>query len=147
MRRTIAATTLVLAALLGLTACTGAPGTASSGHADADGDGGQSVADACQIIQQTIADAADDFQGGATSDPAAIADAMQSAASELQDAASRVTNDEVAALLPSLQDMFGQTAEVMQGLVDGDVSKVGDLAGLGQQFQETTQKFQDLCAG
>ncbi len=52
----------------------------------------------------------------------------------------------MAALLPSVQDMYGNVAEVMQALVDGDLTKLGELGELGTSFQETTERFQEPCA-
>ncbi len=151
MNRRIAALALAAVALLGLTACTGAPpfGGGTAGPTigtDAPGDDGQSVSDACDLIATTITEATTEFESAASADPAAIVEAMKSAAQKLADAAGRVTNDEVAALLPDLQAMFDQTSEVMQALVDGDVSKLGDLTELGETFQDTTTRFQELCS-
>ena len=71
---------------------------------------------------------------------------MRSAAAELSDTAAQITNDEVAALVPSLQDMFTQVAEVMDAVVRGDTSKVSELSELGEQFQATSEAFQQVCA-
>lgn len=149
MNRTITALALTAVALFGLTACTGttAPST-SSGVSQPGVDSGseQSVADACALIQETIVDATGDFENAQGGDPAAVVEAMKTAAGKLAEASSQVTNAEVAALLPSLQEMFQRTSDVMQALVDGDASKLGDMAELGQSFQDTSERFQELCA-
>jgi hypothetical protein len=67
-------------------------------------------------------------------------------AAELSDTAAQVTNDEVAALLPSVQDMFSQVAEVMDAVVKGDVTKVDELSQLGEQFRATSEAFQEVCS-
>ncbi|MFH8250573.1 hypothetical protein ACH3VR_09445 [Microbacterium sp. B2969] len=149
MNRRIAALTLAAVALLGLTACTATPDSSASSSptsSDAPGDEGQSVADACSLIQDTITQATREFSDAATEDPAAVVAAMRSAADKISAAASQITNDDVAAILPDLQAMFAKTAEVMQGIVQGDVSKLDELTALGDSFKETSQRFEDLCS-
>ncbi|MFE1665483.1 hypothetical protein [Microbacterium sp. P02] len=152
MRRTIAGLTIALCAVLGLTACTGSTSGASPTSSgapaavDQTGDEGQSVTDACALIQDTIADASAEFESVAAQDPAAVVESMNAAASKLADAAPSITNDEVAGVVAPLQEMFAKTAEVMAAVAKGDVTKLGDLSDLGTQFQETGEKFQALCA-
>ena len=140
---------ITVGAAAGLTACTGSPtsGLASptAQSSDLPGDDGQSAADACALVQQSIDDAADEFAGIATADPAAVVEAMRSAAERLSATATEITNDEVAALVPSLQDMFGQVGEVMDAVAKGDVTKAGELSELGEKFQATSQAFQEVC--
>ena len=76
----------------------------------------------------------------------AVAEAARAAADSLASAASQITNDEISALLPELQDMFTQTAEVMDSVASGDLSQIGDAAEIGESFQVTVTKFQELCA-
>jgi hypothetical protein len=143
--------TLSAVALLGLAGCTTGPTDTSSTqsgasqNADEAGDGGQSTADACALVQETISSATSDFEEGAE-DPAAVGEAMNAAAEKLSGVASQVTNDEVAALLPSLQEMFVKAGEVMAAVSGGDMSKVEDLTELGSTFQETSEALQDICA-
>ncbi len=151
MHRRLTALALATIALFGLSACTGAPAatpssSSSSGAQTGGGGDGQTVAEACALIQDTIAGATGEFESAASADPAAIVEAMKTAASQVAEAASQVTNEEVAALLPSLQEMLTQTSELMQALVDGDVSKLGEMSEIGESFQETTERFQELCA-
>ena len=159
-RRTAALTlfaTLGVAGLVGLSGCTGAPAAPSSSTAgtgtggssqqeDAGGDAGQSTQDACALVQDTISDATARFESAGSEDPAAVIEAMNAAANQLAEAAPQITNDEVAALIPSLQGMFTQAGEVMTAVVAGDTSKIEDLAGLGTSFQETSEAFQKVCA-
>lgn len=148
--RALAALSLTAAAAWGLTACTGSPSasapTASSQSSDEPGDAGQSKADACALIAESIQDATAEFEGIATADPAAVVDAMGAAAEQLSDTATQVTNDEVAAVLPSVQAMFAEVAEVMDAIARGDVTKVDDLSQLATEFQETSDAFQEVCA-
>src|SRR5690242_2129831 len=101
MNRRIAALTMAAVALLGLTACTGPgstppkPSVSTSGEADgSDGDAGdgQSVEEACALIQQTMTEATEEFSNASTEDPAAVVEAMKAAAEKLQDAASQISN-------------------------------------------------------
>lgn len=148
--RSIAAFTIAATAALGLAACTGSPspagsGAASQGSADGPGDAGQSTADACALVQDTISEATDEFESASAEDPSSVVASMNAAADKLGATASQITNDEVAALLPELQEMFATTADVMQSIVDGDTSKLGDLSELGTDFQATGEKFQAIC--
>ena len=151
MSRRIAALSIIAAAVFGLTACTSSPtaptSTPTSQNSDQPGDEGQSTADACGLVQQSIEDATAEFENAATTDPATAAQAMISAAERLADTAAQVTNDEVAALLPELQDMFAKVGEVMNAVVTGDASKAGELAQLGTELRETSEAFQEVCAG
>lgn len=152
MSRRVIALAIAAAALLGLTACTGSPAadgsTASqpAGGADGEGDGGQSVADACALVQDTITEATDEFEEAASADPAAVVEAMKSASEKLGALASQITNDQVAAVLPSLEEMFAEVSEIMSAIVEGDLTKIDDLTAIGESFQQTTESFQELCA-
>jgi hypothetical protein len=139
-------------ALLGITGCTGAtngsgasPESSSSAPAQ-DSGGEQTTEEACTIVQETISGATGEFEGLDTEDPGAAVEAMQAAAQSLTDVSSEITNDEVAALVPSLQSMFEQVADVMEAIVAGETDRLGEIEELGAQFQETTTQFQELCA-
>lgn len=157
LSRRLTALTLAGVAMLGLTACTGAS-TVSDGSrptssasepkpsVDVQGDEGQSTADACALVEDTISQASAEFENISSEDPTALVEAMRSAAQQLSDASSQITNDQVAALVPSLQEMFSKVADVMQALAEGDASKLGEVEQLGTSFQETSAAFQELCA-
>jgi len=156
--RLLAALALAATATFGLSACTGSPdappaatgsgggASAPAGSGDESGDGGQSTADACALVQDTISTATDDFQSASPEDPGAVADSMTAAAEQLGTISADVTNDQVAAVVPELRDMFTQASEIMRAVADGDMSRVGDLTELGTRFQETGQRFADICA-
>jgi len=153
MNRRITALTIAVAALLGLTACTASPGTAPTAGDTTEvaeetpsGDDGQSVAEACALVRGTVEQAAEDFRSAAQDDPGAVVEAMNSAAAKLTEAAEQITNDDVAALLPGVQEMLTATGEILQDIVEGDVSKIAELGTLGETFQDTVQEFEDLCA-
>lgn len=147
----IAALSIAVIALFGLSACTGAPAPSSSAGADqapdAAGDGGQSKQDACALLQQSLEDVTAEFEAvSSASDPAAAVAAMTAASATLADLSTQVTNDEVAAILPSLQETFGEAFSVMEAILQGDASKIEDLSALGEKFQDSTQAFQEVCA-
>ena len=71
---------------------------------------------------------------------------MSAAAQRLSDAASQVTNDEVAALLPPLQAMFERGRGGHERAVAGDQTRLAELPGLVADFQAAGERFQDLCA-
>ncbi|MDY0910550.1 hypothetical protein [Microbacterium sp. CFBP9034] len=161
--RRFAALTLTAVALLGLTGCTGfptgasTPGVSPTSSADAEGgaddgsgegssDGSQTTEEACQLVQDTITDATAEFENVDGQDPSAVVDGMKAAAERLAETSSQITNEEVAAVVPSLQQMFEQVAEVMAAIVDGETDRLGELEEIGTTFQETTEQFQELCA-
>lgn len=155
--RRIAALTLAAVALVGLTGCTGfsagsgspAPtssATEGAGSDDGSGDGTQTTAEACQLVTDIMTEATAEFENMDANDPDAVVQAMEAAVASLDDAQSQVTNAEVAAILPDMQEMFQQVADIMAAIVAGDASKVGELQELGTSFQETGQRFEELCA-
>lgn len=148
MSRRIAALALVAVAALGLSACTGLPaggGATGGAGADSSGDGGQTIAQACTLVQDTITQTASEFEQAAQQDPATVVAGMQAAAERIGSTASQVTNDQVAAILPSLQDMYAQLGDIMQSIGEGDVTRLADLASLTADFQETMQTYGELC--
>lgn len=151
MSTRIVAVIIALVAVCGVSGCAASPtppsGTATSRSEDLPGDEGQSTEDACALIQERIQEATEEFERAATTDPATAAEAMTAAAERLAASAAEITNDEVAALLPSLEDMFAEVGEVMTEIAQGDVSKVDDLAELGSELRATSEAFQDVCTG
>ena len=92
-----------------------------------------------------MTDASAEFENMDPNDPDAVVEAMDAAVQSLAEASNQVTNEEVKAILPELQSMFGQVADLMSAIVEGDASKVGELEELGEGFQETGARFQELC--
>lgn len=142
-RRIPAAILLGVAVLLG--GCTAAGSGSSSSRADAPGDEGQSTAEACTIVRETVDEATTAFASASPDDPAAVVDALQSASARLAEVAPRVTNDEVAALLTPLGDMFTRAAEAMEALAGGDVTRMMEISELSTSLQESAAAYQDLC--
>ena len=154
LHRRLAAVAIAATAIFGLSACTGAPvvsngtpSSESSAPAEDNGGGeGQTVAEACALISDTMTQATEEFENLSAEDPAAAVAAMDAAVQALTDASSEITNEEVAALMPSLQNMFQSLADALRALADGDMSKLAEFENLGTEFQETGTRFQELCA-
>jgi hypothetical protein len=152
--RSFAAVTLAAVALFGLAACTGAPSSSDSGapaNSSAPGDGAgnggaQTTEEACALVQDTITDVTTEFENVGTDDPAAAVEAMETAAQRISELAPEITDEQVAATLPALQELFEQAAEVVGAIVEGDTSKLGEFEELGPSMQESMQEFQELCA-
>ena len=139
----IAVLTVAAVTVLGLTGCTGGAGTpASSDRSDG---GTQTTAEACDLVNDIMTDASAEFENMDPNDPDAVVEAMDAAVQSLAEASDQVTNEEVKTILPELQSMFGQVAVLMSAIVEGDASKVGELEELGEGFQETGARFQELC--
>ncbi|MHC2999514.1 hypothetical protein [Microbacterium sp. HJ5] len=154
--RRIAALTLAAVAVFGLAGCTGFPAgsgtpapstssTADGGAGAGSDDGTQTTAEACQLVQDTITDATAEFEQATTDDPAAVAEAFQAAAQSIADATGEVSNEEVAALLPPLQDVFERVAEVLPAIIEGDTSRTEEFQELGADLQTSMEQFNELC--
>ncbi len=129
-------------AALGLTGCSAGGYPDSNGQAEQS----QSVADACAIVTDEVDSAVAGFQGASQDDPAVAVEAMRSASDALGQAANRVTNREVGALIPDLQDLFSQLGDATEDvLVNGDDSQAGTLQSLAGDFEGTLTEFQELC--
>ncbi|MGZ0711537.1 hypothetical protein ACWPKO_24725 (plasmid) [Coraliomargarita sp. W4R53] len=159
--RTFATLALATTLMLGATACTGSPqaddatpeatNSADSSQAttpspDAEGDNGQSTAEACLLVQDTITAATDEFDNVSQEDPTAVVDALQAAADQLGAIEGDVTNDAVAALVPTLQAQLREVGETMGEILAGNIDSMDDLEELGTSFQETTAEFEKICA-
>lgn len=151
MHRSIAAVVLAVIAALGLAACTASPTPSGTGTATAEagpdgpGDAGQSTEDACALVRDSVVAAAEEFETAAADDPASVVEAMRAAAERLGQTASDITNDRVAALLPSLEQMYGQMGDVLEALANGDLDQSGEFADLATTFRDTMDRFRDVC--
>ncbi|MEV8266792.1 hypothetical protein [Microbacterium sp. NPDC076911] len=142
--------------VFGAAACTGSPeasdstvstdgSDSTSNWVDAQGDEGQSTDEACALVQDTITSATDDFDVASEDDPSAVVDAMQAAADQLAELTPDVTNDEVAAIVPSLETLFRQIGDSMNDILNGDTESLEELDQLGADYQATIAQFQALC--
>lgn len=151
----IAIGALTVALMFGITACTDAPAdntnsseqaTDSSGQStDATGDDGQSVAEACGLVQDTIENATSGLDTADAEDPSIVVDAMRDASAQLDSLSSEVTNDQIAALLPDLGELFTQMGDSMEAALSGDADAAAEFQETGTQFQTTLSEFQEAC--
>jgi len=149
MRRRFAALTLLAALSVGMVACTAPAADEASPAplaADQPGDEGQSTADACTLVQESIDSATEAFSSASADDPATAAEALRTAADELATVSSRVTNDEIAALLPPLQEMFVTASDALEAISSGDVTRLSEVGEFAGELQENVTRFQEICA-
>ncbi|KRB38673.1 hypothetical protein ASD93_01580 [Microbacterium sp. Root180] len=97
-------------------------------------------------MTDTITSATDEFEQATSEDATAAAEAFHAAAASIADASSQVTNEEVAALLPSLQELFENVADLLPAIIEGDEAKSAEFAEVGTDLQTTMQQFEELCA-
>lgn len=151
--RRLAAVAIAAAAVFGLTGCVGFPAgsgsAAPSASATSDagsGGEGQTTQEACQLVNDTITSATEEFEQATTEDPEAVAEAFRAAAQSIADASGQVTNEEVAALLPSLQELFEKVADLLPAIIAGDTSKAAEFEEMGADLQASMQEFETLCS-
>ncbi len=142
MNRRLATVAITAAALLGLSACAGSP----TGGAAAPVEKEQTVAQACAAIADTMTDATSEFQAMSMDDMDSVIQAMDAAIASLDDASTKVTNAEVAELLPQLQEMFQKASDGMTAISEGDLEKLAEFQDLGTEFQDVIAEYQELCA-
>lgn len=133
---------VTLAASCVLTGCTGTDTSSPSPSAT---DSTQSVSAACDIVRESVADAAAELQHLDAADPQAAVAAMTAVADRLGTAAAAVDNADVAAALPSLQTGFTKTAEILQAIAGGDLSQLPALQQAAGDIQSSFTEFSELC--
>lgn len=150
--RRFAAIVITAAALSGLTACTGSPAgsgsTAPSSNASTDAgsaEGGQTTEEACQLVQGTLDDAMTQFEQSVDDDPQAAEDTLRGVAEDLADAGSEITNEEVAAIVPDLQQVFEKVADIVPSIAEGDATAVNEFEEIGEDLSQSVQRYQELC--
>ena len=142
MNRRLATVAITAAAIFGLSACAGSPTGGGAAPAEKE----QTVAEACAVIADTMTDATSEFQDLSMDDMASVIEAMDAATASLDDASTKVTNEEVAELLPQLQEMFQKASEGMTAISEGDLDKLAEFQDLGTEFQDVVADYQELCS-
>jgi hypothetical protein len=106
--------------------------------------GAQSVADACSTAQTVVADVQTemaevsvDASGG---DFSKVTDAFSSLKGKLDEAAGKVSNDEVKSALSGLSAKVSDFAKLFDGVSDGDLTALADKA---DEFQAAATGVQD----
>jgi hypothetical protein len=148
----IAIGALTVALMFGITACTDTPtdtpadtSNSSEQTTDASGDDGQSVEEACGLVQDTIENATSGLDTADVEDPSIVVDAMRDASAQLDTLAGEVTNDQISALIPDLGALFTQMGDSMEAALSGDADAAAEFQEIGTEFQTTLSEFQEAC--
>lgn len=138
----VATITLTVAVSAALAGCTGTGAPASS---PAPRGSSQSIAEACDVVRASVADAAAELQQLDATDPQAAVAAMTRVADGLGTAADAVDNADVSSLLPTLQGDFTKTADILQAIAGGDLSQLAALQQSAGDIQASFEAFSELC--
>ncbi|MFF5624506.1 hypothetical protein [Microbacterium sp. LWH10-1.2] len=126
-----------IAIAVGLTGCSG---------------GGQSVADACKLINdkgQEISTEAQTAMTEAATDPKAAAEALAGVNDEFQKLAEKVTNTEVKPVFDKFTDAYSDLATLMKDVAEDPSSAAKateKLTASSTAIQESGLKLQELCS-
>lgn len=156
MNRRIAAWTIATVAVLGLTACSGAP----AAEEDTAGDSGdsapaeetntdQSVEDACGIVipELTEASSAMNDIDAAAADPQGTVDQFNTFVTSLGETVDKVDNPEVKEATTAVYDDFVTLSDMLQKVVvDQDVSAAEELSTVTTDMTASATALQELCS-
>lgn len=157
MNRRIAAWTIAAVAVLGLTACSGAPaaeeGNSSKEKTDSaaveETNTDQSVEDACGIVIPELTEASSAMSDidAAAADPQATVDQFNTFVTSLGETVDKVSNPEVKEATTAVYDDFVTLSEMLQKVVvDQDVSAAEDLSTVTSDMTESATALQKLCS-
>lgn len=160
MNRQIAAWTIAVVAVLGLTACSGSPGESDDTSADssasestpaAEASTDQSVADACAMVGEKVSAATGSLSGldisTAMDDPQGTVDSFSDTVAAIGEAAEAVTNSEVKDATAAVYEDFGALRDLLSTvLVDKDTSVSAELAAVSSDVQESASALGALCS-
>lgn len=160
MKRQIAAWTIAVVALLGITGCSGAPGAeSSSGQATVDEssapverDFAQSVADACASVRTQVSGVASELSGldmsAAMADPEGTVTKITETVDAFAAATESIGNQEVGNAVSALRTDLASLRDLLKRvLVDKDASAAAEVTSLSSDVQESMQVLATLCAG
>ncbi|WP_243230689.1 hypothetical protein [Microbacterium sp. CIAB417] len=161
MNRTIAAWTIAVVAVLGLTACSGSPSasepetddSSTSEEAPAETTTDQSVADACAVVVPALTEASSSMSGlsdmeAAASDPQGTVDAFNETVASIGEAADSVTNAEVKEAATALHEQYTKLGDLLSAvLIDQDASAASDMSTLTTDLMDSATELSTLCAG
>jgi len=138
--RTAAKSTIFIASLaLGLGALTGCAG-------------GQSVADACKVIQDegsSMSTAMSDAMSSVGTDPDAAAKALDDAEVKLKELGDKITNDQVKPIYTDFLDAYGDISGILGDVAEDPstasdaMSKINDVS---KKIQDSTSELQKVCS-
>lgn len=161
MNRRIAAWTIATVAVLGLTACSGAPSTSEDTSGDAapseeaapaeETTSDQSVADACGIVIPELTEASSalgDIDPTATDvDPQETVDQFNSFVESLGGTIDKVSNTEVKDAATAVYEDFASLGEVMSKvLIDQDLEAASDMSTITTDMTASATALQELCS-
>jgi len=158
MNRRIAAWTIATVAVLGLTACSGAPATEedtsndssdSAATEETETNANQSVEDACGIVIPELTEASSAMSDidAAAADPQATVDQFNTFVTSLGETVDKVSNPEVKEATTAVYDDFVTLSEMLQKVVvDQDVSAAEDLSTVTSDMTESATALQELCS-
>ncbi|GAA3896874.1 hypothetical protein [Microbacterium invictum] len=138
MTRRLSSVPVVVVLLLGLVACDSLSEPAPTADS-------QSVASACGEVSEAVADAVAALGQVDPADPAAAADAIAEVGERLHTASDSVTNSDVAALLPGMQDDLAAIGAALVAIAGGDLSQSAALAAPIASMQKSFSRFRELC--
>lgn len=161
MKRQIAALTIAAVAALGLVGCSGSTtadatsspaSTSSESSAPQEEASGQSVAEACSIVNTQISGVATELSGldinAAAADPQGTVAKLTETADAIGAAADSVTNQEVKDGVTAVYEDFSTLRDLLQRvLVDQDQAAAAEMGTVATDIQESTKAMSTLCAG
>ena len=161
MNRKIAAWTIAAVAVLGLTACSGAPSASDEGSDEitsseapaentAEDTGDQSVADACKVATEDITAATASLSNldleAATADPQGTLDTFTATTDALGTAVESVNNAEVKDAVTAIHEDFTELRDLLSAvLIDQDLAAAEGLTTMNADLQTSAAAFYTLC--
>ncbi|MDQ0644727.1 hypothetical protein [Microbacterium murale] len=157
MNRRIAAWTIAAVAVLGLTACSGAPAAEDDKSTDS-GDSApveetntdQSVEEACGIVLpklQEASSAAGEIDTTGATDPQTTVDQFNTVVDAFGEAADSVSNVEVQEATAAVHEDFVALSDVLSKvLIDQDLSAAENMGTITTDMTESATALQELCS-
>lgn len=156
MNRRIAAWTIATVAVLGLTACSGAPAAEEDATNDSaetapeeETNTDQSVDDACGIVIPELTEASSALSGidVASTDPEATVEEFKTFIAALGATVDKVSNAEVKEATTAVYDDFVTLGDILEKVVvDQDVSATEELSTVTSDMTESATALQELCS-
>lgn len=157
MNRRIAAWTIAAVAVLGLTACSGAPTAEDDKSSDA-GDSAateetntdQSVEEACGIVMPKLVEASgasSEIDTTGATDPQTTVDQFNVVVDAFGEAADSVSNTEVKDATTAVHEDFVALSDVLSKvLIDQDVAAAENMGTISSDMTESATALQTLCS-
>ena len=156
MNRRIAAWTIATVAVLGLTACSGAPAAEEDTSKDSaesapteEANTDQSVEDACGIVIPELTEASNAMGevDPAGPDPQVAVDEFNNLIKTLGETVDKVSNPEVKEATTAVYDDFVTLGDILtRVVVDEDLSAAEELGTVTTEMTESATALQELCS-